>query len=509
MGCHKSKPANNDSPGAGASYRDPGGSPAAVTIKDQPPPAQQPADPSTLNKFNEQHNFFNLNNGNDEQLVKKIGELEGLLRNEKDLRLRETNELKNTNAELVNQKNTLSVDLKVAQEQISKLTEDFNRKLEVEKQNHLQQVQFWKNQAEGIQDGNFKVQEDIVNIKHRANSLELQKLGLETENARMKQELSLKSQEIANLQSNLRNIQITNSNATSNLQSERDSLLRSVFRLQQETLNLQAENAHQSSQFSVLRNQYQTLETQNTALYNQLANLERQTANSRLPQQPNGQLSSTLPTLQQDNQKLQQENRQLRASFGKLESEIESLKTDIENFKSWTKKLDWSTANIPDALTKHYEIKQVDDVKGTFSDGTPFTRSGQTVDNVWHGPYVTVKDTDQTVYRGNKVNGQTHGERNITVKGECPGEQKDMWWMGKNLNKIIKLNTDGGVLYKCADEENKGVSVTVLTHKGQHSGCYPVKNGYKVWLHTYNDEINVEKRENDQMVSDKWYQLKK
>ena len=200
---------------------------------------------------------------------------------------------------------------------------------------------------------------------------------------------------------------------------------------------------------------------------------------------------------------------ELKRQLAVAKAELKVLKTDIENFKSWTKKLDWSTANIPDALTKHYEIKQANGVKGTFPDGTPNTQSGQRVDNVWHGPYVIVDDTDQTVFRGNFVNGEDHGERNITNKGECPGEEKEMYWMGKNLNKCIDLNTDGGVQYICADEEDKGVSVTVLTEEGQNGWCYYVKNGYKVWLYTYNDEICVRKIENDQEVSGKWYQLKK
>src|SRR3990167_4214089 len=204
--------------------------------------------------------------------------------------------------------------------------------------------------------------------------------------------------------------------------------------------------------------------------------------------------------LVQRSHELEKEVKELRFILGLLQSEGESLKTDIENFKSWTKKLDWSTANIPDALTKHYEIKQVNGMKGTLSDGTPFTQSVQTVDNEWHGPFVAVRDTDQTVYRGNFVNGEYHGERNITDKGEYPGQDKDMFWMGKNLNKIITLKTDGGVLYKCADEEDKGVSVTVLTDEGQYTGCYPVKNGYRIWLYTYNDEISVWKVENDQTV---------
>src|SRR3990167_9440824 len=50
---------------------------------------------------------------------------------------------------------------------------------------------------------------------------------------------------------------------------------------------------------------------------------------------------------------------ELRGELAAAKAELKVLKTDIENFKSWTKKLDWSTANIPDALTKHYEIKQV------------------------------------------------------------------------------------------------------------------------------------------------------
>src|SRR3990167_2971228 len=258
---------------------------------------------------------------------------------------------------------------------------------------------------------------------------------------------------------------------------------------------LERTKTQQTSELNSLKNQLQTARNEHSKALRDV-------------QQQKDRIQKELETARNELTAMTQlANEHSQPGVAKLESEIESLKTDIENFKSWTKKLDWSTANIPDALTKHYEIKQVDDVKGTFSDGTPFTRSGQTVDGVWHGPYVIVYDTDQTVIRGNYVNGEDHGERNNTRKGECPGEVKDMFWMGKNLNKYIKLNTDGGVQYKCADEEDKGVSVTVLTDETQEGRCYPVKNGYRIWLYTYNDEIGVEKVENDQTVSNKWYQL--
>src|SRR3990167_8711108 len=162
----------------------------------------------------------------------------------------------------------------------------------------------------------------------------------------------------------------------------------------------------------------------------------------------------------EDKEQMTAEIAELKRVLADPKAEIDSLKSDVQSLKQWTKKLDWSTANIPDALTKHYEIKQVNGLKDTLPNADiPITFSSvQTVDGVYHGPYEYTLDTDGHMFRGYKVDGKTHGVMKITWKGYSPGEGMNISWMGKNLYRALKTNTDGGMEYLCADEDHKGVS---------------------------------------------------
>ena len=213
----------------------------------------------------------------------------------------------------------------------------------------------------------------------------------------------------------------------------------------------------------------------------------------------------------EDKEQMTAEIAELKRVLADPKAEIESLKSDVQSFKQWTKKLDWSTANIPDALTKHYEIKQVKGLKDRhpFYDIPVTYSSVQTVDGVYHGAYEYTRDKYGHVSRGYYVNGKVHGVMNATVKGYWSGEGEGIAWMGKNLYRALKRNLDGGMVYQCADEEKKGVAVTVLTEERQKDERFDVKNGYSISLHTYKDEILVEKIGEDTVVSEKWYQLKK
>ena len=199
----------------------------------------------------------------------------------------------------------------------------------------------------------------------------------------------------------------------------------------------------------------------------------------------------------------------LRRELAQAQNELTVLNADIENFKSWTKKLDWSTTSRPSWLTKYFKLEEKHDVKGTFTNGTTSTMSGETVDGIWHGMCQTVNDTDKSVFKGNKMNGLEHGVRKNEMKDSSPGNEEDIYWMGKNLNRTMRLLNDGSSIYICADGDHNGVSVAVKEKEHHLATIYGLKNGYSIMLHNYKEEIYVYKFQNSTIVSTKWYQLKK
>ena len=199
----------------------------------------------------------------------------------------------------------------------------------------------------------------------------------------------------------------------------------------------------------------------------------------------------------------------LRRELTQAQNELTVLNADIENFKSWTKKLDWSTTSRPSWLTKYFKLEDKHDVKGTFTNGTTITMSGETIDGIWHGMGQFVDDTDQSVIKVIKVNGENHGVRKVTDKSKWPGEEEQIWWMGKNLYKNIKRHPDESVSYLCADEQKNGVSVGVMEKPNQIGMGFTLKNGYLIQLHNYKEELYVYKHSDSKVISTKWYQLKK
>ena len=200
----------------------------------------------------------------------------------------------------------------------------------------------------------------------------------------------------------------------------------------------------------------------------------------------------------------------LKQELADAQRELGVLKTDIDNFKIWTKKLDWSTTDQPTWLDKYFDIKQAAGVKSTFTGSTKaITLSGQQVDGVWHGPHTVFAEADQSVYTMRKVAGNTHGVRTVDSKGGWPGKVTEIFWMGKNLYKNMKKYPDGSASYMCADDEYNGVTVGVQHKAGDIGTGFLLKNGYSVQLHLYKEEICLQYYENSQVVSTKWYQLKK
>ena|SRR3990167_7769509 len=199
----------------------------------------------------------------------------------------------------------------------------------------------------------------------------------------------------------------------------------------------------------------------------------------------------------------------LKKELKEAHKELGVLKTDIENFKSWTKKLDWSTTEQPSWLEKYFALGHEQGVKEVSQFGDTITVSGQTVDGVFHGPCQCVFDSDGTIVKTHRLNGQNHGVRKIKEKGLLPGDGTDICWMGKNLNKRIKQNTDGSMSYLCADEGNNGVGVGVREKEKHVARGYALKNGYSIVMHNYCDHLEVNTYRNSVSISTKWYQLKK
>src|SRR3990167_5134709 len=213
--------------------------------------------------------------------------------------------------------------------------------------------------------------------------------------------------------------------------------------------------------------------------------------------------------LVQRSHELEKEVKELRFILGLLQSEGESLKTDIENFKSWTKKLDWSTANIPDALTKHYEIKLEQLVGSLMTNGSDGTISGQKVDGEWHGVVEKFRSDNQTLTKVNMVGGHNHGPAVVSKQNDGSFVEEVMFWMGKNLNHMIRTYKCGTKQYHCADQSNTGVTVTVVEGSTKKAPCYKLKNGYRLLYFVSTDEITVQLISADTVTQEKWYQLKK
>ena|SRR3990167_7510484 len=303
-------------------------------------------------------------------------------------------------------------------------------------------------------------------------------------------------------------IRITQLEATNlRLVIENNELKTSPNRIKEEAHRLEAENERLTEETKKLTEKIDRITEESRQSQEEASKFKED--NSKL-REDSYKCKEDNNRLKAENHQLKEENDELKKSLADPKAEIESLKKDVRSFKQWTKKLDWSTANIPDALTKHYEIKQVNAPQDTVMFGRPvFDVSVQLVDGRWHGPFQFTLQEERETYAGYFVNGFNHGFRRTTNRGSCPGETVDICWMGKNLHRDLKECSDGALMYQCADEEYKGVAVTLLSQENQLEFALNIKNGYKIMMHTYKEEILVIKVEDNTSISRKWYQLKK
>jgi hypothetical protein len=280
----------------------------------------------------------------------------------------------------------------------------------------------------------------------------------------------------------------THNHNTFNINAGNNSVEKTLEGLGQQIKKLQKENENYDLMVTMLKKELANLTAEN----------ERLKSSNQNPSNESEEIK-----------RLKAQLVQAEAKIAKLESEIVSHKTDVENFKTWTKKLDWSTTEQPLWLDKHFNILIQMGRKGTATNGNPFTViKEQTVDGISHGPNEWINDKTNDVYVQNDVDGEPHGIRRITYKGQFSGTEEQVWWMGKNLNKTIRHLDDESKMYYCADIYNNGVSVGVKTKDGQKGGGYSLKNGYCITLYIHKNEIRVKNYVDSKVANTKWYQLK-